>query len=215
MQAAARSNLKSVCLELGGKSPLIVFADANLESAAELATTSITYSMSLNCLLLAIFLLIHLPDSGQVCTASSRVYVQKGAADSFKKLLVTRFKSLRLGSPTSKETDLGPQADASQAKAVASYLDIGKQDGTVLTGGEKSQTGSNYIEPTIFAGVPDDSRINVEEVFGPVLVLHEFDTEEEVVARANDTECRSRWILGCQMIADKVCRWLVRLGLQL
>ncbi|KEF58269.1 uncharacterized protein A1O9_06195 [Exophiala aquamarina CBS 119918] len=170
MQAAARSNLKSVCLELGGKSPLIVFADADLESAAELATTSITYN------------------SGQVCTASSRVYVQKGAADSFKKLLVTRFKSLRLGSPNSKGTDLGPQADVSQAKAVASYLDIGKRDGTVLTGGEKSQTGSNYIEPTIFAGVPDDSRINVEEVFGPVLVLHEFDTEEEVVARANDTE---------------------------
>lgn len=126
-----------------------------------------------------------------MCTASSRVYVQKGAAEAFKKLMVARFEALKLGSPTSQETDLGPQADATQAKHVASYLEIGKQDGTVLTGGEKSQAGSNYIEPTIFAGVADDSRINVEEVFGPVLVLHEFDTEEEVVARANDTECTS------------------------
>lgn len=170
MQAAARSNLKSVSLELGGKSPLIVFADADLESAAELATTSITYN------------------SGQVCTASSRVYVQKGAAGAFKKLLVARFEALKLGSPTSTDTDLGPQADATQARKIARYLEIGKQDGNVLTGGEKSHIGANYIEPTVFAGIPDDSRINVEEVFGPVLVLHEFDTEEEAVARANDTD---------------------------
>ncbi|KAJ9602733.1 hypothetical protein H2200_012927 [Cladophialophora chaetospira] len=170
MQAAARTNLKSVCLELGGKSPLIVFADADLESAAELATTSITYN------------------SGQVCTASSRIYVQKAAADAFKKLLVARFKALKLGSPTDTDTELGPQADATQAKSVASYLEIGKQDGTVLTGGEMSDIGANYVEPTIFTDIRGDSRINVEEVFGPVLVLHEFDTEEEAVARANDTE---------------------------
>ncbi|KAK5047945.1 hypothetical protein LTR84_006135 [Exophiala bonariae] len=170
MQAAARSNLKSVCLELGGKSPLIVFADADLQSAAELATTSITYN------------------SGQVCTASSRAYIQRGAADAFKKLLVARFKSLKLGLPTSQETDLGPQADAGQAQSVAVFLGIGEQNGTVLTGGKKSRIGPNYIEPTIFTDIPDENRINVEEVFGPVLVLHEFDTEEEVVSRANNTE---------------------------
>ncbi|KAK5679653.1 hypothetical protein LTR17_027585 [Elasticomyces elasticus] len=170
MQAAARSNLKSVCLELGGKSPMVVFGDADLESAAKLATTSITYN------------------SGQVCTASSRLYIQKGAAAEFKKIIVARFKALKLGSPTTSGTDLGPQADAGQAKTIAGYLDIGKQDGSILTGGKKSAQGDNFIEPTIFTGISDDSRINVEEVFGPVLVLHEFDTEEEVIARANDTD---------------------------
>lgn len=154
-------------------------------------------------------------DSGQVCTASSRVYVQKGAAGAFKKLLVARFEALKLGSPTSTDTDLGPQADATQARKIARYLEIGKQDGNVLTGGEKSHIGANYIEPTVFAGIPDDSRINVEEVFGPVLVLHEFDTEEEAVARANDTDCTSRWLLPCQWKANRKCRWLVCLCLQL
>ncbi|KAK4500577.1 hypothetical protein PRZ48_008766 [Zasmidium cellare] len=170
MQAAAKSNLKSVNLELGGKSPLIVFADADLEAAAELATTSITYN------------------SGQVCTASSRAYIQKGAADTFKKLLVARFEALKLGAPTASDTDLGPQADAVQAKAVARFLEVGNQDGKALTGGNASDVGENYVQPTIFSNIKDDSRINVEEVFGPVLVLHEFETENEVVAKANASE---------------------------
>jgi aldehyde dehydrogenase (NAD+) len=131
-------------------------------------------------------------DSGQVCTASSRVYVQRSAAEAFKRLLVARFETLKLGSPTSTDTDLGPQADATQVKSIASFLEVGKKEGTVLTGGEQSNVGANYIRPTIFAGIQDDSRINVEEVFGPVLVLHEFDTEMEVVERANDTECKSQ-----------------------
>ncbi|KAF2159958.1 hypothetical protein M409DRAFT_37826 [Zasmidium cellare ATCC 36951] len=170
MQAAAKSNLKSVNLELGGKSPLIVFADADLEAAAELATTSITYN------------------SGQVCTASSRAYIQKGAADAFKKLLIARFEALKLGAPTAGDTDLGPQADAVQAKAVARFLEVGNQYGKALTGGKASNVGENYVQPTIFFNIKDDSRINVEEVFGPVLVLHEFDTESEVLQRANASE---------------------------
>jgi aldehyde dehydrogenase (NAD+) len=139
--------------------------------------------------------------------------VQKGVADAFKKLLVARFETLKLGSPTSTDTDLGPQADATQAKTIASYLEIGKQDGNVLTGGDKSHVGANYIEPTVFTGIRDDSRINVEEVFGPVLVLHEFDTEDEAVARANDTDCTSYGLLSCQLNANRRCRWLVCLCL--
>lgn len=129
-------------------------------------------------------------DSGQVCTASSRAYIQKGAAEAFKRLLVARFEALKLGSPTASDTDLGPQADAIQAKAVARYLKIGNQDGKALTGGKASSVGDNYVQPTIFSNIRDDSRINVEEVFGPVLVLHEFETEREVIARANGTECK-------------------------
>jgi aldehyde dehydrogenase (NAD+) len=139
-----------------------------------------------------------LQDSGQVCTASSRAYVPKGAADAFKKLLVARFEALKLGSPTSKHTDLGLQADAAQAKTIATYLEIGKQDGNVLTGGDESHVGADYIEPTVSTGIRDDSRINLEEVFGSLLVLHEFATEEEAVARANDTDCTSHGLLRCQ-----------------
>ncbi len=152
---------------------------------------------------LNLFQLIISQDSGQVCTASSRVYVQRSAAGALKRLLVSRFESLKLGSPTSTDTDLGPQADATQAKSIASFLEVGKKEGTVLTGGEQSDVGANYIKPTIFAGIQDDSRINVEEVFGPVLVLHEFDTEEEVVARANDTECKSQTFIACSLEANE------------
>lgn len=104
---------------------------------------------------------------------------------------MARFEALKLGAPTAVDTDLGPQADAIQAKAVAKYLEVGNQDGEALTGGKASSVGENYVQPTIFSNIKDDSRINVEEVFGPVLVLHEFETEAEVLARANATECKS------------------------
>jgi aldehyde dehydrogenase (NAD+) len=96
-----------------------------------------------------------------------------------------------MGSPSREATDLGPQADSTQTAAVAKYLDIGNSEGRALIGGKKAtEFGENFIQPTVFTDIPDTSKLNVEEVFGPVLVLHEFETEEEVIRRANDTECK-------------------------
>ncbi|KAK6371468.1 hypothetical protein LTS17_008718 [Exophiala oligosperma] len=171
MQAAAKSNLKDVALELGGKSPLLVFADANLEQAATFAMKSIT------------------TNAGQICTASSRAYVEKPVAGKFKELLAARFKTLNQGDPSKPDTSLGPQADSKQAQNILRYFDIAKKDGEVLLGGKPAREfGKNFILPTILTKIPDTSRANMEEIFGPVLVLHEFESEEEVVHRANDTE---------------------------
>ncbi|KIW14469.1 hypothetical protein PV08_07253 [Exophiala spinifera] len=171
MQAAAKSNLKDVALELGGKSPLLVFADANLAQAASSAIKSIT------------------TNAGQICTASSRLYVEKSIASEFKKTLAAGFKALVQGDPSDPKTFLGPQADSRQAQNILRYFEIAKKDGQVLVGGEAaSELGKNFIRPTIFSDIPDSSKANVEEIFGPVLVLHEFESETEAVQRANDTE---------------------------
>ena len=131
-------------------------------------------------------------DTGQVCTASSRLYLQRGIATPFKKLLVSKFQELKLGNPASRETLIGPLADSSQADAVVRYLEKAKSEGAkVLVGGQRSDVGRNYVEPTIFADVPPLGTVNVEEVFGPVLVVHEFDTEQEAIDLANETECKS------------------------
>ena len=85
-----------------------------------------------------------------------------------------------------------PQADSKQAEAIAKYLEIGAQDGVALTGGKRAtDKGENFITPTVFTDLSDTSRLNVEEIFGPVMVMHEFETEEEAVRRANDTECEA------------------------
>ncbi|KAL2835660.1 aldehyde dehydrogenase domain-containing protein [Aspergillus pseudoustus] len=171
MQNAAKSNLKAVSLELGGKSPLLVFDDADLPKTAAAAVKSITFN------------------SGQICTASSRVYVQKGVAADFKKLVAQLMLNLRLGDPTDAKTNMGPQADSKQAAAIARFLEAGAKDGQALVGGKPAlEAGENFIHPTVFANIPDKSKLDLEEIFGPVMVLHEFDTEEEAVRRANDTE---------------------------
>lgn len=98
---------------------------------------------------------------------------------------------LKLGDPLDSETQMGPQADRKQAENIVKYLELGNKEGTALTGGRPAtDAGENYIQPTIFTGLADSSRLNIEEIFGPVLVLHEFETEEEAVRRANDTECQ-------------------------
>lgn len=99
-------------------------------------------------------------------------------------------RALQLGDPLQSGTDLGPQADKLQAAVVARYLEIGSHHGRALVGGSKaSNVGENYIQPTIFTDVPDQSALNVEEVFGPVVVVHEFEDDEEAYRRANDTDC--------------------------
>lgn len=99
-------------------------------------------------------------------------------------------KKLKQGPPSQVSTDLGPQADSIQLSSVSHFLEIGKKDGEVLVGGEQAkELGANFVQPTVFLGVQDDSDINQREVFGPVLVLHEFESEEDAIRRANDTEC--------------------------
>lgn len=113
-------------------------------------------------------------------------------AGKFKELLAARFKTLNQGDPSKPDTSLGPQADSKQAQNILRYFDIAKKDGEVLLGGKPAREfGKNFILPTILTKIPDTSRANMEEIFGPVLVLHEFESEEEVVHRANDTECQS------------------------
>ena len=130
-------------------------------------------------------------DSGQVCTASTRVYVEKSAAAEFRKLMIDGVRKLKQGSPSQGDVDLGPQADSVQVTNVSRFLDIGAKDGKAIVGGKPAtDIGANFIQPTIFTDVPDASDINQLEIFGPVLLLHEFDTEEEAVTRANDTECK-------------------------
>lgn len=137
-------------------------------------------------------ILTSLTDSGQVCTASTRVYVEKSASLEFQGLLADGLKKLKQGLPSNDDTELGPQADSVQAANISKFLEIGKQDGQVLAGGEPAKDiGANFIQPTIFTGIKDTSDVNQLEIFGPVLVLHEFQSEEEVIVRANSSECKS------------------------
>jgi len=170
-QASSKSNLKTVMLELGGKSPAVVFEDADLEAAAEATQHSIQ------------------TNSGQTCMANSRVYVQDTVADKFIDLFKEKFGPVKVGDPTLKDTNHGPQADKLQYDGVLKYLEIGKKDGKLIMGGNPDSDENGYfIPPTVFTGLPEDSQMMKEEVFGPVVNINTFKTEEEVMAKANDTE---------------------------
>ncbi|KAE8451079.1 hypothetical protein EG329_004751 [Mollisiaceae sp. DMI_Dod_QoI] len=170
-EAAAKSNLKVIMLELGGKSPAVVFDDADLEKAAEATQQSVQ------------------SNSGQVCMANTRIYVQDTIADKFIGIFKEKMANVAIGDPTSHETNHGPQADKVQYENVLRYLEIGKQDGKLLMGGQSpSEHPGYFIKPTVFLETPEDSRIMKEEVFGPVVNINVFKTEEEVMAKANDTE---------------------------
>ena len=170
-EAAAKSNLKLVTLELGGKSPCLIFDDADFETAVAQASQG--------------FLL----NSGQVCAASSRTYVQEGIAEQFTEALKARFEGLvgAMGDPSNESTFLGPLADRAQFERVMNFLEIGKQDSKILTGGGRHGDKGNFIEPTVFVEPAASSKIYTDEIFGPVLVLKTFKTEEEAVKMANKT----------------------------
>ncbi|KAJ9626184.1 hypothetical protein H2203_003816 [Taxawa tesnikishii (nom. ined.)] len=170
-KAAADSNLKKVTLELGGKSPNIVFPDADLESAAE----GTQYSIQWN--------------SGQVCMANSRIYVEESAAERFVDLFKAKFGAVKAGDPTDGKVDHGPLADEAQFKTVSGYLQLGQESGAQrILGDEQGDEGSLTVAPTVFTNAPEGSRIMKEEVFGPVVVINTFRSEEEVLKKANDTE---------------------------
>lgn len=166
--AAAKSNLKHVLMELGGKTPAIVFEDADLEAAAAQTQFSIQFN------------------SGQVCTANSRVYVHEAVAEKFIRFFRQKFQAVTIGNPLDPATTHGPQIDAIQYNRVKEYLDIGKKDGKLTLGGNGNE--GYFVKPTIFEGIPEDSRLIREEVFGPVVTISTFSTEAEVIERANDTE---------------------------
>ncbi|KAL1363589.1 aldehyde dehydrogenase family 2 member C4 [Arachis hypogaea] len=170
MHAAASSNLKAVSLELGGKSPLIIFYDADLDKAADLAF----FGMFFN--------------KGEICAAGSRVYVQEGIYDELEKKLVEKAKACVVGDPFDPKTNQGPQADKNQFDKILSYIEHGKKEGaTLLTGGKSIGTKGYFIEPTIFSHVKEEMRITQDEIFGPVMTLMKFKTIEEAIKRGNNT----------------------------
>ncbi|KAI6119426.1 aldehyde dehydrogenase domain-containing protein [Pisolithus croceorrhizus] len=166
MEAAAKSNLKKVSLELGGKSPHIIFESANLDQAANWACLGILYN------------------TGQDCTAGSRLYVQDTIYDKFLALLVEKAKQLVIGDGFDERSGGGPVVSKAQYDKVWSYIESGKSQGAKLVlGGEKRPGKGFFVDPTIFTDVTHNMRI----IFGPVLSVGRFKTEQEAVALANDT----------------------------
>jgi aldehyde dehydrogenase (NAD+) len=166
--AAAKSNLKHVHMELGGKSPAIIFEDADLEAAAAQTQFSIRFN------------------SGQVCSANSRIYVHKSVVEQFIKLFRENFAAVRMGDPLDPATSHGPQIDVLQYNRIKEYLAIGEKDGTLTLGGDAND--GFFVRPTIFEGVAEESRLMREEVFGPVVVINTFSTETEAIEKANNSE---------------------------
>ncbi|KAL1159545.1 hypothetical protein V6Z11_A07G004600 [Gossypium hirsutum] len=170
MVAAATSNLKPVSLELGGKSPLLIFDDADVDEAANIAFNGTFFN------------------KGEICVASSRIYVQEGIYDKIVDKLVEKAKALVVGDPFDPQVNQGPQADKKQFEKILSYIEHGKREGaTLLTGGKHIGQKGYYIQPTIFADVKDDMIIAKNEIFGPVMSLMKFKTMEEGIKRANNT----------------------------
>lgn len=201
-EMSAKSNLKRITLELGGKSPAVIFDDADFDNAVTWAVQAIT------------------ANTGQVCFAASRVYVQEGIYDKFVEAYKQKMteKANEAGDPDADSTTLGPLIDQAQFDRVSGFIERGKSQGNLIAGGERigkevrripqdtcqlhsvslsnkatENTYTNYqqgffIQPTIFEGVAEDSEICRSEIFGPVAVLNKFKTEEEIIAKANDTE---------------------------
>ncbi|KAL9474147.1 hypothetical protein ACSS6W_008527 [Trichoderma asperelloides] len=165
---AADSNMKNLILELGGKSPAIVFDDCNIDAAVQHTQFSIQLL------------------SGQNCMANSRIYVQSSIMESFVEKFKAAFTSARLGDPADPNVNHGPQADKIQHATVLQYINLGKETGKLVT--EEQSAPGLFINPTIFRDVPEDAKIMKEEIFGPVVVINSFDTEEEAVKKANDSE---------------------------
>ncbi len=170
MKYAAESNLKRVTLELGGKSPNIVFADTDLEAAAEGAYFALFFNQ------------------GQCCCAGSRLFVEDKAHKDFVKLLVDKARSRKVGDPFSRETQQGPQVDSEQFRKVMGYIEAGKTEGAqILAGGGRVGSKGFFIEPTIFDNVRDEMKIAQEEIFGPVMSVMPFKSIDEVVQRSNNS----------------------------
>lgn len=168
--AAAAEGIRHVTMELGGKSPLVIFDDADLENAVSGAILGNFYA------------------SGQVCSNGTRVFVQKGIKQAFLARLTARLAGVQMGDPQDPDTNFGPMVSERQRDLVEGFIAKGIAEGaTLVTGGHRVDREGFFLEPTVFADVTDDMTIARDEIFGPVMSVLDFDTEEEALTRANDT----------------------------
>jgi betaine-aldehyde dehydrogenase len=175
VMADAAGTLKHVTMELGGKSPLIVFGDASLDNAVSAALMGNFYTQ------------------GEICTNGTRVFVQRGLMDAFMERLVARTRALRIGDPMHPDTRIGALISRDHTEKVLRFIESGKREGGELVcGGRRVDVpgldGGCFVEPTIFTGCRDDMAVVREEIFGPVMAVLAFDDEDEAVRRANATD---------------------------
>ena len=169
-QAAGATNLKRVTLELGGKSPNIIFADANLDTAVEMSHFALFFNQ------------------GQCCCAGSRTFVEESIYDEFVRRSVERAKKRKVGNPFDEENEQGAQVDQEQFDKIMNLIESGKKEGANLQcGGKRAGDKGFFIEPTVFTEVQDDMKIAQEEIFGPVMQIMKFKTIDELLERANKT----------------------------
>ncbi|VWB21398.1 aldehyde dehydrogenase family protein [Burkholderia lata] len=167
---ASAGNLKRVTLELGGKTPHIVFPDADLDKALAAAVNGFTRN------------------SGQICSSGTRLFVHRSIHDEFANEVAKLAASLKVGNPFDADTKLGPLISSKQRDRVMSYVDVGNDEGaTLLTGGRQVREAGYFVEPTVFSGVRNAMKIAQEEIFGPVACVIPFDTEDDVIAQGNDS----------------------------
>ncbi|KHN49802.1 betaine-aldehyde dehydrogenase [Pectobacterium fontis] len=175
MANAAGSTLKDVTMELGGKSPLIIFDDADLDKAADIAMMANFFS------------------SGQVCTNGTRVFIPQALQAQFEQKILARVQRIRIGDPTDEQVNFGPLVSFPHRESVLRYIESGKREGArVLVGGEPMTDGDYaqgaYVAPTVFTDCRDDMTIVREEIFGPVMSILTYQDEDEVIRRANNSE---------------------------
>lgn len=173
--AASSSNLKKVILELGGKSPTLVFEDADIDEVAANTARSVLFN------------------SGQTCMAGTRIYVQESIAESFMTTFVKLFSAVQSGDPLLPSTEMGPQADQIQFERIKAYIATARSEttGTLLTGGRNSREAGDsgyFIEPTAYSNVAEDAATQKDEIFGPFVNINTFRTESEAIAKANTSE---------------------------
>lgn len=180
-------HVAQVNLELGGKSPLVVFDDAPLEDAVEVAVQGFCSR------------------AGQVCVAGSRLFLHEDIADDFLELLVARLRTVAVGDPFDAPTQMGPLASRKQYDRVREYIEIGRQEATLRYGGDRpvgAADGGFFIEPTVFDNVAKDARIAREEIFGPVTAVIRWSTVDELISAINDSEYGLFAVLWCRDITD-------------
>lgn len=178
-------HIAQVNLELGGKSPLVVFPDAPLDDAVEVAVQGFCSR------------------AGQVCVAGSRLFLHEDIADEFLEKLVARLRTATVGDPFDGRTQIGPLASQKQYDRVREYIEIGKQEATLLYGGEATpdvDNGGYFVGPTVFVDVDKDARIAREEIFGPVTAVMRWSTTDELIETINDSEYGLFAVLWCQDI---------------
>ncbi len=170
IQRSAAETMKRLTFELGGKSPNVIFADADLDAAVQGAHFALYFNQ------------------GQCCCAGSRLYIDEKVYDEVIDRIAEKNKSTRIGDPFDPETQQGPQVDKAQFDKILKYVEYGKADGAKCVSGGKQHGNKGYfVEPTLFAGVTDDMRIAREEIFGPVMSALKFKSTDEIIRRSNDT----------------------------